>query len=159
MSPAALALAAELCQTFEGCVLHPYACPAGIWTIGIGCTHLADGSPVCAATPPITQANAESLLQAALRATAAQIEPLVHVPLSDDEAAALLSFSFNVGVENLRTSTLLRLLNQGDRTAAAAQFPRWCHGGGQVLPGLVRRRATEAALFRGTLRPQQQEAA
>jgi lysozyme len=149
MSPAALGLGAGLCREFEGCVLHPYQCPAGIWTIGIGSTHLADGSAVCATTVPITSDEAEALLQAGLRSLAAQIELLVNVPLSDGEAAALLSFTYNLGVGNLRSSTLLKLLNQGDRAGAAAQFPEWCHSGGKVLPGLVRRRAAEAALFRG----------
>lgn len=149
MSPAAVALAVGLCREFEGCVLHAYQCPAGVWTIGIGSTHLPDGSPVCATTPPITNNEAEALLQAVLRSVAAQIDLLVHVPLSDGEAAALLSFAYNLGVGNLRSSTLLKLLNQGDRAGAAAQFAEWCHGGGKVLPGLVRRRAAEAALFRG----------
>lgn len=149
MRPLALTLAAELCRTFENCVLHPYECPAGRWTIGIGSTRLADGSPVCATTPPITKAEAEALLQAMLRSIAAQIDGMVHVPLSDDEAGALLSFAYNLGTEDLRSSTLLKLLNRGDRAGAAAQFALWCHGGSEVLPGLVRRRAAEAALFSG----------
>jgi len=39
------------------------------------------------------------------------------------------------------------LLNAGDYQAAADQFPRWCHAGNQVLPGLVARRAAERAMF------------
>jgi lysozyme len=149
MSPAAVALAGELCSKFEGCILQAYKDPIGIWTIGIGSTRLADGSAVCATTPPITQAEAEALLQGTLRSVAAQVDSLVHVPLSDGEAAALLSFAYNLGVGQLKGSTLLRLLNAGDRAGAAKQFAAWCHGGGEVLPGLVRRRAAEAELFCG----------
>jgi lysozyme len=119
------------------------------WTIGIDSTRLADGSLVCAATPPITKADAEALLQAVLRSIAAQIDGMVHVPLSDDEAGALLSFAYNLGTEDLRSSTLLKLLNRGDRAGAAAQFALWCNANGKVQPGLVRRRAAEAAPFRG----------
>jgi lysozyme len=156
MSPAAIALAADLCRQFEGCVLHPYLCPANVWTIGIGSTRLADGSPVCSTTAPITTDEAAALLEAGLQLLAAQVRLLVHVPLSDGEAAALLDFAYNLGIGNLRSSTLLKLLNQGDRAGAAAQFAEWCHSGGKVLPGLVRRRAAEAALFRGeTSAPQQ----
>ncbi|HEY4040326.1 MAG TPA: lysozyme [Rhodopila sp.] len=149
MSPAAVDLAAGLCRAFEGCVLEAYRCPAGVWTIGVGSTRLADGSAVCATTPPITDAVAEALLQSGLRALAPRIEAIVTVPLADNEAAALLSFAYNLGVANLRSSTLRLLLNQGDRAGAAAQFALWCHAGGQVLPGLVRRRAAEAAMFSG----------
>jgi hypothetical protein len=58
-----------------------------------------------------------------------------------------VSFAFNVGMGNVRSSTLLRLLNQGNYDGAAAQFGRWIKAGGRVLRGLVRRRAAERALF------------
>jgi len=57
------------------------------------------------------------------------------------------SFTYNVGVENLAVSTLLKLLNQGDVAGAAQQFKLWDHVGGVVLPGLVKRRQAETNLF------------
>jgi lysozyme len=64
-----------------------------------------------------------------------------------------VSFVFNFGAEKFRTSTLLRLLNEGRYSEAAAQFPRWVNGTNpktglrEVLPGLVKRRARERAMF------------
>uniref|UniRef100_UPI002610DAE7 lysozyme n=1 Tax=Pseudomonas sp. TaxID=306 RepID=UPI002610DAE7 len=56
-------------------------------------------------------------------------------------------FTFNLGCGNFRSSTLLKLVNEGKLIAAALQFPLWCHAGGQVMVGLVRRRKAEATLF------------
>lgn len=77
------------------------------------------------------------------------VEEAVKVPLSEDQFAALVAFSFNVGLGAFRTSTLLKLLNRGDYQGAADQLPRWNKSGGKVLNGLVKRRASERALFLG----------
>jgi lysozyme len=71
----------------------------------------------------------------------------VHVPLTQNQFDALVSFVFNLGVGNFRTSTLLKKLNAGDNDGAAQEFGRWIHAGGKALPGLVRRREAERALF------------
>ncbi|MNC91260.1 Lysozyme RrrD [compost metagenome] len=60
-----------------------------------------------------------------------------------------MSFAYNVGIGNLRSSTLLRKLNAGDAAGSALEFHRWNRSNGKVLPGLVRRRAAEALLFQG----------
>ncbi len=66
---------------------------------------------------------------------------------TDNQFAALVSFCFNVGEGNLRTSTLRRLHLAGDYAGAQAQFSRWTRAAGKVLPGLVKRREAEAALY------------
>ena len=71
----------------------------------------------------------------------------VTVQLNQDQFDALVSFTFNLGEGNLKQSTLLQKVNAGDFAGAAKEFPRWNKAGGQVLPGLVRRRASEALLF------------
>ena len=68
-------------------------------------------------------------------------------PATDNQFAALVSFCFNVGEGNLRTSTLRRMHNAGDYKGAAAQFARWDKAAGKVLPGLVKRRAAERKLY------------
>jgi hypothetical protein len=72
------------------------------------------------------------------------------VPLNPNQFAALVSFAYNLGAEALRKSTLLRLLNNHNYAGAAEQFPRWTYAAGKQLPGLVRRRAAERALFTKT---------
>jgi lysozyme len=61
----------------------------------------------------------------------------------------LVDFCYNLGVGRLQTSTLRRVVNAGDWQGAKEQLMRWTRGGGRVLPGLVRRRAAEVALFDG----------
>jgi lysozyme len=61
--------------------------------------------------------------------------------------AAIVDFTFNLGAGRLQTSTLRRRVNQRDWAAAAKELHRWVYGGGKVLPGLVKRRMAEVALF------------
>ena len=118
-----------------------YLCPANIWTIGWGRTTNVKRGDTC------TQAQADAWLLAEYEAFESQVRQLVKAPVTDNQLGALVSFTYNVGVGNFRSSTLLRLLNAGDYAGAAAQFARWNKGGGQVLAGLTRRRTAEAALF------------
>ena len=81
-----------------------------------------------------------------------KIKALVKVPINQNQLDSLTSFVYNVGIGAFRSSTLLRLLNSGaPKSEVAAQFDRWNKGTvrGQkvVLPGLVRRRSEEKALF------------
>ena len=130
-----------LIKSFEGCKLTAYVCPAGVLTIGYGSTgpHVKRGMT-------ITQAQADELLRSDLR----RFEDAVAEhggTCTDNQFAALTSFAFNVGEGALEHSTLLNLHRQGKYSAAQAQFGKWTHGGGKVLPGLVRRRAAEAKLY------------
>jgi lysozyme len=77
---------------------------------------------------------------------------LCTVAPNPNQCAALVSFAYNVGVGGLRKSSVLKAHNRSDFQAAARAFNLWTKAGGQVLPGLVRRRADEAALY---LKPHQ----
>lgn len=131
----------ELIKSFEGCKLKAYICPAGVLTIGYGSTgsHVKPGMV-------ITQDQADELLRSDLRRFEDYVDQHCK-PATDNQFAALVSFCFNVGEGNLRTSTLRRMHNAGDYAGAQGQFARWNKGGGKVLAGLVRRRAAEAALY------------
>lgn len=134
--------AKPLIREFEGLRLKAYRCPAGVWTIGYGHTsEVREGQE-------IDEVAAELLLDADLKFFAVQMAPLIKVPVTEGQAGAMLSFAFNVGVGSFRRSTLLRLLNDGKPLNAAYEFKKWTHGGGRELPGLVRRREAEAAMFR-----------
>jgi lysozyme len=134
-----------LTESMEGLSLTSYPDPgtgAEPWTIGYG--HTGPG-----VTPgmTITQAQAQAFLQEDLARAAQAVNGLVHVVLNQNQFDALCDFVFNVGAGNFRSSTLLRLLNAGNYAGAANQFAVWNLAGGRVLPGLVTRRAAEAALF------------
>lgn len=130
-----------LIKQFEGLRLHAYKCPADIWTIGYG--HTADVS----ANDVITEEDAIFYLRQDVAESERAVNQLVHVPLTQNQFDALVSFVFNLGVGNFCTSTLLKKLNARDYDGAEQEFGRWVHAGGKASPGLVRRRAAESALF------------
>lgn len=132
----------RMIASFEGCRLESYRCAAGKWTVGYG-RATADIRPGMV----ITQAQAEAFLDEDLKRFEDGVNRLVKVPLSQNQFDALVSFAFNLGLRTLENSTLLKMLNAGRYSAAAEQMARFCHSGGQVLPGLVRRRAAERDLF------------
>lgn len=115
------------------------------WTIGWGDT----GFDVALGLV-IDQADADRRYAQRM---AGEFEPAVRsavrVQVSQREFDALVSIFYNCGVEAMRASTLVRLLNRGDRAAAAAEFPRWNKTGGLVRKGLQRRREAERLLFLG----------
>ena len=67
--------------------------------------------------------------------------------LNQNQFDALVSFTYNVGIQAFKDSTLLRLLNKKNYRGAAQQFERWVKAGKKTLPGLVSRRKEEKELF------------
>lgn len=132
-----------LIKSFEGLRLEKYRDAVGKWTIGYGHLILPNESFPRA----LTEAEADELLRDDLGVTERSIHRLVTVDLNQNQFDALVAFTFNLGAGNLQTSTLLKLLNQGEYAQAADQFPRWNKAGGKVLAGLTRRREAERALF------------
>jgi lysozyme len=130
-----------LVRQFERCYLQAYLCPAGVPTIGVGHTRGVKLGDRC------SQEQADVWLTQDLEEAAAAVSSLVRVPLTQGQFDALTSFVFNLGIKRLAESTLLILLNKGNYAAAADQFSRWVYAGTKKLPGLVTRRAAEAALF------------
>ena len=131
----------ELIKKFEGCILKAYKCPAGVWTIGYGHTSgVKEGQN-------ITKAKAEEFLKQDLKQFEVAVNNLVNVSLNQYQFDALVSFCYNLGPGNLKSSTLLKLLNKGDYKGAAEQFDRWVYASGKKLAGLVTRRAAEKDLF------------
>ncbi|MDE1901656.1 MAG: lysozyme [Alphaproteobacteria bacterium] len=131
----------DLIKSFEGLHLTPYLCPGKIWTIGYGHTRTVR------AGMRITPAEAEQLLDEDLRLFERAVTRLAAVPLSDNQFSALVCFTFNVGIANLESSTLLKLLNRGWYEQVPAQLMRWNRANGEVFGGLARRRAAEARLW------------
>jgi lysozyme len=131
----------NLIKSFEGCILHEYKDAVGVPTIGYG--HTGGVRP----NQTITQQQAEELLKQDLEKFEKGVTDLVKVPLNQYQFDALVSFSFNVGLGALQTSTLLKKLNAKDYSGASKEFDKWVHAGGDVLRGLVSRRDAEQSLF------------
>lgn len=144
---------AKLIQHFEGCLkrdgemFKPYHCPANVLTIGWGHTN-HHGRHFDASTRWTARECHEAFLDD-MAGFEKAVRRLVKVPLTDHQYDALVSFCYNCGEGNLAKSTLLKRVNAGDHSGAAAEFHRWNKGGGKVLPGLTRRRASESLLYQG----------
>jgi len=131
-------------KQWEGCKLTAYTDQGGRYTIGYGST-----GPDIEAGVTWTQEEAEGRLENDVTTLITRIESLIKpwITLNPNQLAALISFSYNLGVFNLERSGLLRKLNAGALSEAADQFLLWNRIGLYVSPGLCRRREAERALF------------
>ena len=132
-----------LIKKFEGCELEAYRCSADVLTIGYGHTQGVNEGDSC------TQEEAEDLLVKDLEEFEFYVNDIVEQELNQNQFDALVAWTFNLGPTNLRSSPLLKRLNEGDFDDAPHQIRRWNKAGGQVLDGLIRRREAEALLFQG----------
>lgn len=130
-----------LIKRWEGCKLEAYRDVGGVWTIGYGHTRTARQGLT------ITQEQAEGLLREDLRVYEAAVDDAVHVDLTENQFAALVSWTFNVGVGAMRRSALIRRLNAGEYDAVPGELARWNKVKGGIVPGLSNRRAAEAGLW------------
>jgi lysozyme len=134
----------NLIKSYEGLMLHAYKpLPTEkYYTIGYG-HYGADVNK----TDTISASEAEALLKKDVAKYADGVSKLVKVAINQNQFDALCSFSYNLGLAALASSSLLRLLNAGDFIRASKEFDAWVHAGGHLLQGLVKRRNEEQALF------------
>ena len=145
----------DIIKRFEGLarvdkttgLVHAYPDPAtggDPWTVGYGHT-----GPDVKTNTVWTKEQAEAALRRDVQAFASRVEgALGGARTTQGQFDALVSFSFNVGIGNLKSSTLLKLHKAGNYSAAATQFARWNKAAGKIMKGLTLRRAAEAALYR-----------
>lgn len=132
----------DFIKSFEGFREHAYLCPAGVPTIGYGTTEYVNLGDT------VTEEEAYELLKNDVQESADAIDDLVDVELTQNQYDALCSFVYNVGREAFKNSTLLKMLNRGKAASTIGpQFDRWTKAGGQVHPGLIRRRTAERKMF------------
>lgn len=131
----------DIVKEAEGLRLSAYLCPAGIPTIGYGHTKDVKLGDTC------TKQQAEEWLENDFFMAKNDVRAVVKVPLRENQLDALASFVFNLGVRKLIQSTLLKKLNAGDYSGAAAEFDKWVFAGKVKLNGLIKRRAKERQLF------------
>jgi len=158
----------DLMHKYEGCRSQPYLCPAHIWTIGYGHVLYQEQirMPVVRVPGKETQAiRKEMPLKPEDNRvwSKAEIDKLFRTDVGTFERGvlrlipgvvgrqgsfdALVSFAFNAGLGNLQRSTIRMKANRGDWEGSSGAFRAWTKGGGKVLPGLVKRREAEIALF------------
>jgi len=126
--------------------LTAYQDVKGVWTIGYGHTSAA-GKPFVQKGLKITAAQAEEMLARDLGQYERGVEEAVKVQLNDNQFAALVSFTYNVGVAAFKRSTLCKKLNKGNYDSVAVELMKWTRAGNKQLKGLKNRRAAEAGLW------------
>lgn len=139
-------------KTWEGFRTIAYRCPAGVLTIGYGHTgdDVREGDT-------IAHKEADELFEQDIakfeRELKQSLTTKVVKKLTQGQYDALLSFAFNIGITKFNSSTLRKkvMANPSDPTIGA-EFCKWIYGGGNVLPGLVKRRCMEANIYRGQTR-------
>ena len=152
----------DLMHRYEGCRNRPYLCPAHIWTIGYG--HVLYQEQI---RLPMTGQPCRKEYPLKPEDSRVWSKEEINQLFADDVASfergvlrlvpgcagrqgafdALVSFAFNAGLGNLQRSQMRMRANRGDWEGAAEAFMAWTKGGGKVLPGLVKRREAEKALF------------
>lgn len=138
---AAAGLAAAVIKPWEGLSLVGYADPVGIPTDCYGNIH---GAQIGVWR---TIAECEQMLSDEIRATAYALAACITRPLQQHQAAALLSWAYNVGTGAACRSTLVRKLNAGQEFCS--ELDRWVYAGGKRWQGLANRRAAERKLCEG----------
>ena len=122
-------------------VLRAYRDGGGVWTIAYGRTRGVRQGDAC------TAGQAEQWLADEVGEVSAMVDRCIKVSVNQSEFDGLVALAYNIGSNAFAGSTLLRLLNAGDYTAAAAQFARWDHDNGVEVEGLKKRRAAEHDIF------------
>lgn len=136
----------NLIKEFEGFRSKAYKCPAGVWTIFFGHTSAA-GAPEVKPGMTGSKEEGERVLKRDLKQYEDAVSRSIKVELTSNQFSACVSLCYNIGAGNFAKSSVARFCNKKQFKQAADAFALWNKAGGKVLPGLVRRRAAEAALF------------
>ena len=136
-------IAAEFIRRWEECRLTAYLDrPGGVWTIGWGST----GNDVTEGVV-WTQERADQEFLKDLEESRKSVYKWVKVTMTDNQEVALTSFVYNLGEDQFRKSTLLRMVNESKWVAAALELVKWHNDNGKKVRGLLRRRLAEASLL------------
>ena len=150
----------QLIKHWEGVRYRPYICSARLHTVGVGHVLYPNQGRL-----PLDQRDAypleqndnrtfssdevDGLLSADLIRFETGVARLFPMVLTQGQNDALVSFSFNLGLGGVQRSTLRQKVLRKEMESAADEFLKFTRGGGRILPGLVKRRNDERALFLG----------
>lgn len=132
-----------LLRQFEGFMAQVYLCAGGHPTVGYG--HVVrEGESY---PDGVSESDAQALLERDLFVAEAAVRRLIHTSLNQARFDALVCFTFNLGSGALQRSALRRKVNRNEHEGVVGEFLKWSWAGGKKLPGLLRRRQAEAALY------------
>lgn len=138
----------DLIMQFEGLKLSAYQDSVGIWSIGYGNTFYEDGKPVKKGDI-ITHNRAIELFNLIVKRFEVGVDELVTSNVNQNQFDALVCLSYNIGLGNFKSSSLLKMVNKSPNdTTIYLQFLRWNKAKGKVIEGLTRRRMAESNLYK-----------
>jgi lysozyme len=138
----------DMIKAFEGFRGTPYKCSAGVPTIGYGATFYPGGKKVTMADATITEEQAVELLANMLVSFEKYVDSYCVDTITQNQFDALVSFAYNLGPANLKSSTLLKKVNANPNDESISlEFMKWVKAGGKTLKGLVKRREAESQLY------------
>lgn len=138
----------NLIKQFEGFLAKPYKCPAGIPTIGYGATYYPNGLKVTMSDKAITEAQASTMLMNMLKTYEKSVDSFCRDDINQNQFDALCAFAYNVGINALKNSTLLKKVNKNPQDVTIRnEFLKWNKANGRALNGLTNRRIAEANLY------------
>ena len=138
----------DLIKKYEGYKSKPYLCPAQIPTIGYGATYYPGGRKVKLTDAAITEVESEKLLEEHLKEYVKAVDRYTTDKVNENQFSALVSFTYNLGINALQKSTLLRKVNSNPNDPNIKnEFMKWINAGGKRLKGLVLRRSEEVTLY------------
>lgn len=137
-----------LITKFEGLSLTPYLCPAKIPTIGYGNCYYPNGKKVTMQDKAITKQEAFEMFKFIADKFAVKVDELVKSNVNQNQFNALVSFAYNIGVQGLAKSTLLKKVNfNPDDLTIKDEFLKWNKAGGKEIKGLTNRREIESQIY------------
>lgn len=138
----------DFIKRWEGFRSKPYRCQAGVATIGYGATYYEDGRRVAMTDSEITEVRAEMLLANLLKTYEKAVDSFTRDDLNQFQFDALVSFCYNVGVQALKDSTLLKKVNlDPNDKLISKEFMKWVNANKKRSEGLVKRRQKEAEYY------------
>jgi lysozyme len=138
----------DLIKSFEGFSLTPYLCPAKVPTIGWGTTRYPNGNKVSLKDKSITIEEAEEYLLHDIKQFELAVDNYCRDDINSNQFSAITSWVYNLGQGSLKSSTLLKVLNNNPNDPQIKkEIMKWVMADKKVLQGLVNRRKAEAELY------------
>ena len=138
----------SLARIGEDGLIYPYHDMLGYPTIGVG--HLLSKivNEDLSKYDPITKDEAYVLHEQDVNKFSDGVSSLLSVDVTDNQFGAIVSLAYNIGLGNLKSSTLIKKLNTNTpNDEVGEEFLKWNKGGGVVIAGLTRRTIAEQSLF------------
>lgn len=133
---------------FEGLSLTPYLCSAKVPTIGYGNTYYPNGKKVMMQDKAITKPEAFEMFKFIADKFALKVNELIKSNVNQNQFNALVSLSYNIGVNAFSKSTLLKKVNfNPDDLTIKNEFLKWNKAGGKEIKGLTNRREQESKIY------------